>query len=116
MEQLHFLIDVNLPKYFRFFNQGNCRFVADIDLQASDNFIWEYALTNNNLVIVTKGTDFYNKFLMSENAPKIIFVRMGNVSLKHLYTYFEHHWETCKGAIQSARMVILYKDKLELIS
>lgn len=115
MEQFGYLIDVNLPKYFRFFNQENCQFVADIDLQASDNFLWEYALTNN-LIIVTKDTDFYNKFLTSENAPKIIYVRLGNVSLKQLYNYFENHWETCQKEIQSVRMLILHQDKLEIIS
>lgn len=39
MAELKFLIDVNLPKYFHFFNQDNYRFVADIDLNTTDNFL-----------------------------------------------------------------------------
>lgn len=51
----YYLIDVNLPKFFSFFNKENFSFVVDIDLQLSDTKIWEYALQNNK-IIVTKDT------------------------------------------------------------
>jgi len=81
-----FLVDVNLPKYFSFFNEQNFTFVSDINLQMSDTEIWNYAL-KNELVILTKDTDFYNRFLISSTAPKIIYFQLGDFSLKQLYQY-----------------------------
>ena len=57
--QLSFLVDVNLPKYFSFFNNTNFIFVSDINLQMTDTEIWNHAL-ENNFVILTKDVDFYN--------------------------------------------------------
>ena len=59
--QLSFLVDVNLPKYFSFFNNTDFIFVSDINLQMTDTEIWNYAL-ENNFVILTKDVDFYNRF------------------------------------------------------
>jgi len=81
-----FLVDVNLPKYFSFFNEQNFTFVSDINLQMSYTEIWNYAL-KNELVILTKDTDFYNRFLISSTAPKIIYFQLGDFSLKQLYQY-----------------------------
>jgi len=52
----------------------------------SDTEIWNYAL-KNELVILTKDTDFYNRFLISSTAPKIIYFQLGDFSLKQLYQY-----------------------------
>jgi len=82
-----FLVDVNLPKYLSFFNTHNFIFVSDIDLQMNDTEIWNYTL-KNELVILTKDTDFYNRFLFSLIAPKIIYFQLGNCSLKQLHNYF----------------------------
>lgn len=88
----YYLIDVNLPKFFSFFNKENFSFVVDIDLQLSDTKIWEYAI-QNNMIIVTKDTDFYDRYLISEQKPKIIFLQLGNVSLSELYLYFKQNWK-----------------------
>ena len=73
-----FLVDVNLPKNFSFFNHDNFIFVADINLQMTDTEIWNYAL-KNNLIILTKDTDFYSKFLLSDTFPKIVYFKIGNL-------------------------------------
>ena len=69
-----FLVDVNLPKNFSFFNNENFVFVADINLRMSDTEIWNYAI-ENNLIILTKDVDFYSKFLLSDTFPKIIYFK-----------------------------------------
>jgi predicted nuclease of predicted toxin-antitoxin system len=79
-----FLVDVNLPKNFSFFNQPNFVFVADINLQMTDNEIWNYAL-ENNLIILSKDVDFYSKFLLSSLSPKVVYLKLGNYSLKQLH-------------------------------
>lgn len=54
MSSLRFLVDLNLPKYFKYFNNSDFEFVIDINPLMSDLEIWNYAL-KNNLVILTEG-------------------------------------------------------------
>ncbi|WP_395052429.1 DUF5615 family PIN-like protein [Flavobacterium sp.] len=86
-----FLVDVNLPKYFSYFKDDNFLFVSDLNLKMSDSEIWNYAL-NNQLIILTKDVDFFNKFSISEVSPKIIYFKIGNLSLKELHVYFNQNW------------------------
>ena len=68
--QKKFLVDVNLPKYFSFFNDESFIFVQDINLKIKDSEIWEYALINE-LIILTKDTDFLDKFFISKVVQKL---------------------------------------------
>lgn len=52
-----FLVDINLPKYFRYFNTPNFHFVADINTRLSDEQVWNLALAKG-YTILTKDTDF----------------------------------------------------------
>ncbi|WP_310557996.1 DUF5615 family PIN-like protein [Flavobacterium sp.] len=109
-----FLVDVNLPKYFSFFNDNHFIFVSDIDLQMSDTDIWNYALYNK-LVILTKDTDFYNRFLVSSTAPKIIYFQLGNCSLKQLHQYFNDNWDKILAEIENSRIIIAKENHIECI-
>jgi predicted nuclease of predicted toxin-antitoxin system len=109
-----FLIDVNLPKYFSFFNDAHFIFVADINLQMSDTEIWDYAL-KNELIILTKDTDFYNRFLVSSTAPKIIYFQLGNCSLKQLHHYFNGNWERIQSEIENSRLIIAKENHIECV-
>ncbi len=42
-----FLVDVNLPKYFKFFSTDRFFHVIDIDPSMTDSKIWQYAFENN---------------------------------------------------------------------
>jgi predicted nuclease of predicted toxin-antitoxin system len=109
-----FLVDVNLPKYFSFFNYNRFVFVSDIDLQMSDTEIWDFA-SKNELVILTKDTDFYNRFLVSSTAPKIIYFQLGNCSLKQLHQYFNDNWSEIEGAIKTSRLIIAKENHIECV-
>jgi predicted nuclease of predicted toxin-antitoxin system len=109
-----FLVDVSLPKYFSFFNESHFIFVSDINLRMSDTEIWNYAL-ENELIILTKDTDFYNRLLVSENAPKVIYFQLGNFSLKQLYQYFTDNWIKIQFEIDSAKLIIAKETHIECI-
>ncbi|WP_291099660.1 MULTISPECIES: DUF5615 family PIN-like protein [unclassified Flavobacterium] len=109
-----FLVDVNLPKYFSFFNDNRFVFVSDINLQMTDTEIWNYAL-KNEMVILTKDTDFYNRFLVSERAPKVIYFQLGNYSLKQLYQYFNDNWEKIQSEIENSKLIIAKDSHIECI-
>lgn len=111
---MNFLVDVNLPKFFRFFNKPNFSFVADIDIRLSDSEIWQYAL-ENECVILTKDTDFYYKSLSSENKPKIIFFSLGNNTLAQLNTYFETHWDKIQELIKENYLIVAKPNQIDII-
>jgi predicted nuclease of predicted toxin-antitoxin system len=55
-----YLIDENLPYYFSLWNNKMFIHVNDLPSVKTDNEIWEYA-KENNLIIVTKDSDFSNR-------------------------------------------------------
>lgn len=81
----------------------------------SDTEIWNYAL-NSNLIILTKDVDFFNKFLVAEIAPKIIYFQLGNYSLKQLYSYFKDNWSKIVSEIETNRMIIAKENHIECIN
>jgi predicted nuclease of predicted toxin-antitoxin system len=109
-----YLVDVNLLKYFSYFNESTFVFVADLDLQMSDTEIWNYAISND-LIILTKDVDFYSKFLISEKTPKIIYFQIGNYSLKQLHEYFKENWIQLSKEITTNRMIIAKETHIECI-
>ena len=112
--EISFLVDVNLPKYFSFFNEPNFYFVSDINLQMTDSEIWNYA-TQNNHIILTKDVDFFNRFLVSENPPKVIYFQLGNYSLKQLYNYFNSNWDKIIIEINDSKLIIVKESHIECI-
>ena len=68
-----FLVDVNLPKSFSFFNHPNFIFIAAINVQMTDNQIWNTALKNEH-IILTKDADFYSKFYYQIHLQKLFFL------------------------------------------
>ncbi|MBU0764559.1 MAG: DUF5615 family PIN-like protein, partial [Bacteroidetes bacterium] len=87
-----FLVDVNLPKRFSFFNKPEFIHVVDIHPDMTDTEIWNYAL-NYKLVILTKNSDFYFRALTSNSSPRIVYFQIGNKTLKDLHLYFETYWK-----------------------
>ncbi|ACE06538.1 hypothetical protein Aasi_1210 [Candidatus Amoebophilus asiaticus 5a2] len=49
---MHFLVDVNLPKHFSFFNYPNFVHLVDINPCMIDGQIWNYALEKKSREII----------------------------------------------------------------
>lgn len=114
MKGFSFLVDVNLPKYFSFFDSDQFEFVTDINDSMTDASIWNYAL-DNNLVIVTKDADFYHRCLLTEISPKIIHFQFGNYSLRQMHVYFQKNWGTIVSKLSDAKMIIASENSLEIV-
>jgi len=110
-----FLIDVNLPKHFGFFNSDNFEFVIDINGKWSDSDIWEYARLNK-LVIVTKDSDFYHRCLLNNDEVKVIYFKLGNLLLRELHHYFITNWNTIVGHLPNSKMIIAMANSIEVIA
>lgn len=113
MVAYRYLIDVNLPKYFAFFNFPNFEFVIDINGKWPDRDIWEYA-REHQLVIVTKDTDFYHRCLLNPQPAKVIHLRLGNLLLNDLHKFFQNNWEQIITHLPDARMIIATPDGIEV--
>lgn len=110
----NFLVDVNLPKHFKYFNEDNFFFVSDLNPKMSDEEVWQYAF-KNNLVILSKDADFYHRFLTSRSAPKVIYFHLGNHTLKDLHNYFEKYWYRIVESLKKGSLIIAEKTRIRVI-
>ena len=88
--------------------------MLEISNRFSDGDIWEYAIANN-LIIVTKDVDFYNRYLSSSKHPKIIWFRSGNMKKKVFYYFINQNWFEIEIMIRESDFVIVTEDKLEAL-
>lgn len=109
---MKFLVDVNLPKYFSLWNNGEYIFQIDLNPKDSDLIIWNYA-KENNLTIITKDSDFSNKILITEPPPKIIHIKVGNIKLKELYNLLNKNWTSILDLNKNYKLVSVYQDRIE---
>ena len=115
MQSYRFLIDVNLPKNFSFFHSDQFEFVIDINGKLPDTDIWKYAQLNN-LIIVTKDSDFYHRCLLQNDHVKVIYFKLGNLLLRDLHLYFMKNWNQIVELLPESKMIIATSASLELIS
>lgn len=111
--EFRFLVDVNLPKYFHYFNHESFIHVTDIDSALTDQEIWNYAL-RHNLVVLTKDTDFYNRFISSKVSPKIVYFQLGNQTLRELHIYFQNNWDSIINALKHATLIVATKNEIQI--
>jgi predicted nuclease of predicted toxin-antitoxin system len=109
-----YLVDVNLPQFFSYFNSPDFEFVADLGLKLSDNTIWDYAL-KHNLIILTKDTDFYVKCITSVKPVKVIHFQFGNFTLKQLHDYFSRNWKIIENKISGSTLLIAEEDQIRIL-
>lgn len=109
-----FLVDVNLPKYFSYFNDSRFIHVVDINPKMTDDDIWNYAL-KYKLIILTKDVDFYIKFISESLTPKIIYFQLGNITLNELHIYFEKYWSYLLKLLKSYDFLIARQYDVKVI-
>jgi predicted nuclease of predicted toxin-antitoxin system len=114
VDQLIFLVDVNLPKKFSYFNSIQFAHVVDIDPLMKDKALWDYALANQ-MIILSKDADFYELFLVNENCPKVVNFRIGNLTLKELHQYFIKFWPYIVEKLDQSQFIIADLDKITII-
>ncbi|MCU0444791.1 MAG: DUF5615 family PIN-like protein [Microscillaceae bacterium] len=107
-----FLIDVNLPYYFSLWNNNDFVHQKDISDEWTDEQIWEYAKTNN-LIIITKDSDFSNKILLREPPPKVIHIRFGNLKMKPFFDHISKYWLDIELLSSHHKLVNVFLDRIE---
>ena len=112
--EFSFLVDVNLPKRFRFFNSDKFTHVVDIDCHMTDTKNWEYAITHR-FVILTKDADFYHKSILSQESPKIVYFQLGNMSINDLFNYFTLNWEQIVAKLGHSLLIVAKRDSIDIV-
>ncbi len=106
-----FLVDVNLPKKFSYFNQPCFTHIVDLNPCMKDDDVWEYAKAND-MVILTKDADFSIKVFSETSVPKVIFFDLGNYTLRELHNYFEKHWSHLCHLLETNTFIVARKDEV----
>lgn len=109
---MKYLVDVNLPYKFAFFNNSNFIHQRELNSCSKDSEIWDFC-KEKILTILTKDADFVERIIVSEPPPKVIHFKLGNCSIKTLYDFFEQKWNTIEEFSQSYKLVNVYWDRIE---
>ncbi|WP_413775164.1 DUF5615 family PIN-like protein [Hymenobacter weizhouensis] len=107
---MKYLIDANLPHRMAFWNTPDYEQIPD--LAWSDTQVWEYA-SQNQQTIITKDTDFVAR-VQQQCPPKVIRLRVGNMSRRNLWIFLQQQWPAVVHAIQQPEVcwVELWPDRL----
>lgn len=106
-----YLIDENMP-FLPFWNKERFVHVTDIPAIHFDTDIWNYAL-NNGLIIITKDSDFYNRYLSSQKNPKVVWIRTGNLKKKQFIQLVQNVWNDVEEMLLENSFIIINEDKIE---
>lgn len=109
---MKYLIDENLPDHLNSWSSNEFVYVTKITKSISDKEIWKFAC-DNNLIIVTKDSDFHGRILYREPPPKVILFKIGNTSIPYLENFLSRYWKEIETQIISVKLVIVYRDKIE---
>jgi predicted nuclease of predicted toxin-antitoxin system len=79
--------------------------------EASDEHIWEFA-RSNGFTVVTCDKDFADLSFLRGSPPKIIWVRIGNTSLKETEKIIRQHQESIEkfGIHENWRLLEIWPD------
>nr|VFJ60579.1 MAG: Predicted nuclease, contains PIN domain, potential toxin-antitoxin system component [Candidatus Kentron sp. FM] len=103
MRGIKFLLDQNISRRIvpelQVAYPGSTQ-VALLGLEsASDSAIWQFAL-ENNFVIVTKDADFEEMSLIRGSPPKMIWIRLGNVTNQTILSALIENWIQIQALLQ----------------
>ena len=106
------LIDENLPEDITVWQSENFVHAKSLGSKVSDTEIWNYS-RENDLIIVSKDSDFSNRILTSELPPRVIHMRIGNMRFQILNQFLSKHWTEILSLSKSHKLVNVYIDFIE---
>ena len=108
----NYLIDEDLPSNLPFWNNIKFTHVSQLNNVTYDTDIWLYAL-KNDLIIITRNTDFYYRALASSVTPKVIWIREEKIKIKRFNKFIKKAWPKVERQLLSRSFIrLLRKNKL----
>ncbi|MEY4489664.1 MAG: hypothetical protein RIQ79_2172 [Verrucomicrobiota bacterium] len=106
------LIDENLPAELAAVLSGHCTHANVLGRQLTDEQLWCHAKAND-LVILTKDADFFDKLIMHGSPPKVVWVRTGNLRRTDMVTLLSQIWPQVLALLVTADLVELHPGRVE---
>lgn len=110
-----YLVDANLPYYFSLWKTNEYVHVFDLNDSWTDNEIWDYAKVHN-LTIISKDADFSNLIMLSQPPPRVIHIRLGNLTVRALFQILSKNWHTVITLSEKHKLINLFSNRIEVIS
>jgi predicted nuclease of predicted toxin-antitoxin system len=73
---------------------------------ADDRDVWRYA-ADNDYIIVSKDTDFYQRSLVFGSPPKVVWLRIGNCPTRQAAVLLRTHQADVQALVSDASATIL---------
>jgi len=106
---VRFIIDAQLPRSLSvFFNNRGHDSVHTLELPNGNNTRdLEISILANDeeIIVITKDIDFLESFLVKSEPRKLIMVKTGNISNRHLIKIFEDNLELLLKMISRSNLI-----------
>jgi len=106
----NYLIDENLPSDLPFWNKENFTHLSEVLNVKYDTDIWLYAI-KNDLIIITKDTNFYYRSLSSSVVPKVVWIKTGKMKKKKFNRFIKSSWRKVEKKLLSTSYIRLERKK-----
>lgn len=108
------LLDENLPPQVAVQLQElfpGTMHVRDVGLKGQpDEWIWKYA-QEHHFTILTKDSDFHERSIMHGSPPKVIWIRIGNCTMKLLLEWITEASEVMQNFDQEDASVLVIESR-----
>jgi len=109
---MNFLVDANLPSKVPKWEFDNFKFVTDINPNLTDNEIWQLA-KKQNLVILSKDSDFTHRILSSVPPPRVVHFKTGNMKLSKFKEFVQNCWDDISKQVEHCKLINVFDDHIE---
>ena len=109
-----FLFDENLPCKLAITPGLPVQFTSALGPSVSDTAVWQHA-SANELVIVSKDTDFSNRIMLSSPPPWVVHLRIGNLRRREFHSFLASVWPRVEALLPAHKLINVYRDRIEAV-
>jgi len=102
----NYLVDESLPSTIPFWNKKKFAHASGLVNICYDTDIWQHAL-ENDLVIITKDTNFYYRSLAASGSPKVVWVRTSAIKKKKFNKRLKACWKKVEKQLLLKSFIVL---------
>ena len=109
-----FLFDENLPARVRFQPGSPIIPAKSLGDRPKDSAIWEHA-RREELVIVTKDSDFSSRMILHTPPPWVVHLKFGNLGRRDYHALLARLWPKVEALLPHHKLVNVFHDRVEAV-
>ena len=114
---MKFLIDAHLPPSLAEYFEGHD--IIHTSSPEEGNFTPDISINSLSIsdqrVVITKDSDFYYSYITKQEPYKLVLVKLGNMRLKEIKSYFENNARQLIQLLEIHSFVILEPKRLRIL-